>query len=137
MWIFSGFNNLVTQLTKPFRTHTQAVNTSNLGVAEDRDILSKKIVRGTVIRSRAGTYDCVVNTPLKPDLVCVPLVGAAGQLTGVTDAQLPADGASVLVYIDDPSSEFGVILGVIPAINACIKTSKFKNFWLPFLNTAK
>ena len=81
--------------------------------------VTQSIVKGVVIRSGIGSYDCEVSVADGVTVVCSMLVGAVHSAYGVSQATMPVPGSCVLVYLPigglmRRNSMRGIILGVIP-----------------------
>lgn len=77
------------------------------------------LVRGLVVRSGIGSYDCEVVIDGGTMLVCSALVSTLSPLYGVSEAAVPVPGTYVLVYappvgLSEHRVMRGVILGVLP-----------------------
>ena len=77
------------------------------------------LVRGLVVRSGIGSYDCEVAVEGGHTLVCSALVSTLSPIYGVSESSVPVPGSYVLVYAPPSGlakrrSRRGVILGVIP-----------------------
>lgn len=77
------------------------------------------LVRGVVVRSGLGSYDCEVEIRTNVTVVCSMLAPMVNDLTGVSQACMPVPGSSVLVYVERAGLQGittgrGVILGVLP-----------------------
>jgi len=77
------------------------------------------LVRGLVVRSGIGSYDCEVVVEGGRTLVCSSLVSSLSPLYGVSEATVPVPGSCVLVYapavgLSQRRMARGVILGVLP-----------------------
>lgn len=79
-----------------------------------------QIVRGSVVRSGIGSYDCEVSVDGgRCTVVCSTLAPVLSDTYGVSQACMPAPGSSVLVCVEPAGLTQGrpmrgVILGVIP-----------------------
>ena len=77
------------------------------------------LVRGLVVRSGIGSYDCEVEVEGGHTLVCSSLVSTLSPLYGVSEATVPVPGTYVLVYappagLNHQRTKRGVILGALP-----------------------
>ena len=77
------------------------------------------LVRGLVVRSGIGSYDCEVVVEGGHTMVCSSLVSTMSPLYGVSEASVPVPGSCVLVYapasgLTQRRATRGVILGVLP-----------------------
>lgn len=77
------------------------------------------LVRGFVVRSGIGSYDCEVNVDGRYTVVCSSVAPVLSDIYGVSQACMPAPGSCVLVYVDPAGlvqgrPARGFILGVIP-----------------------
>lgn len=77
------------------------------------------LVRGLVVRSGIGSYDCEVVVEGGHTLVCSVLASSLNPLYGVSEVTVPVPGSCVLVYapvsgLTQRRSIRGVILGVLP-----------------------
>ena len=82
------------------------------------------LMRGVVVRSGLGSYDCEVEIRTNVTIVCSMLVSMVNDLTGVSQACMPVPGSHVLVYVEQVGlqgvfSGRGVILGVVPDNGTC------------------
>ena len=80
------------------------------------------IVRGFVIRSGIGSYDCEVRVDDKYTVVCSSVTPALSGIYGVSQACMPVPGSCVLVYVDpvglgQTRTMRGFILGVISDVS--------------------
>lgn len=73
------------------------------------------IVQGRVIRSDPGWYGVLVHIEGRGEIACSIMGSLASNYFGVSSAMLPIEGSWVMVYMADPSSPFGVVMGVMPA----------------------
>ena len=61
-------------------------------------------MRGVVVRSGLGSYDCEVEIRTNVTIVCSMLVSMVNDLTGVSQACMPVPGSHVLVYVEQVGS---------------------------------
>lgn len=81
--------------------------------------VTQSIVKGVVIRSGVGSYDCEVAVADGITVVCSMLVGMLHSAYGVSQASMPIPGARVLVFLPEGGllrrrAVRGIILGIIP-----------------------
>lgn len=77
------------------------------------------LVRGLVVRSGVGSYDCEVLIEGGHTIACSALASALSPIYGVSEASVPVPGSCVLVYapavgLAQRRVVRGVILGVLP-----------------------
>ena len=78
-----------------------------------------QIVRGFVVRSGIGSYDCEVSVDGRYTVVCSSLAPVLSDIYGVSQSCMPAPGTCVLVYVEPAGlgqgrPMRGFILGVVP-----------------------
>ena len=88
-------------------------NPGNIGLMADLAFYQNTVlVVGEVVRSGGGTYDVEVallvsNRPV----ICTVASDTYATLIGVSECDIPPEGANVLVWLPTPNSDTGVIIG--------------------------